>query len=133
MIYYDDSFIFMLQKIRERPGVYLGDKSLERLVQFWNGYVYGGAIKAWEMSHDNDFFENFDEAMNDCFSSKRYSDHFMYGFDEFVHSHYDCGLTSLNGAGLISKFSDSEADAFDRFFVLLDEFLDRSADAIMAH
>ena len=60
---------------------------------------------------------------------KSYGQHFMDGFNEFVHSYYNRGITVLRGSSLISQYSDSEEEAFDKFFELLDEFLEQKADA----
>ena len=118
-----DSFYFFLQEIRERPGLYLGGKSLEALGHFWAGYGYCSFIERWEKATGRDYFENYEEARCSDVGREPFEQHFMYGFDEFVHEYYNCVMTTLNGKSLISKNSDSDGEAFDKFFELFDEYL----------
>ena len=120
-----NSFYFMLQQIRKRPGLFLEKPSLIALDNFWSGYAQRDAIEVWQQKTGKDYFENYDEAIRTNIS-KMYGDDYSYfldGFDEFVHSYYDHKMTTLNGTGLISKKSNSDEEAFDKFFELLDEFL----------
>ena len=118
-----DPFYFLLQKIREKPGLFLGKKSLEALTHFWDGYGYRNFIESWENTTGRDFFENYEEARQSNVGCEPREQHFLYGFDAFVHEYYNCEMSTLNGTGLISKNSNSEEEAFDKFFELLDEFL----------
>jgi len=64
-----DSLHILLQKIREKSGLYLGKQSLELLVQFRNGYEFGVFVGSWEKQTGRSFFENFDEAMKSDISN----------------------------------------------------------------
>ena len=118
-----DSFYFMLQKIRERPGLFMGKKSLEALTHFWSGYDYRGWVENWEKTTGRGFFENYEEAQRSSTGCEPREQHFMYGFEAFVHEYYDCMITTNNAMGLILEKSNSDEEAFDKFFELLDEFL----------
>ena len=120
----------LLQKIRERPALYLGKKSLDSLVCFMYGYEFRESIEAWENWTERNFFENFDEAIRTTLpGSSRH--HFMNGFDKFVHSYYQCELTTMRGETLISMNSVSQEDAFDKYFELYDKFLkQKGSDAV---
>ena len=124
MIYNEESFYFMLQEIRKRPGMYLGEKSLKSLMNFWHGYDFGIGVKNFEYSTGKKFFENYVESVRSVAqTSNPYNQHFMYGFDQFVHLYYNVNMGSMNGMTLILQKSNSEAEAFDKFFELYDEFL----------
>ena len=110
----------MLQKVRECPEIFMGEKSLEALIHFWNGYVIGVTVGTWEQATGRDFFEHYDEAI--C-SHMHSEDHIMSGFDTFVHEYYERKITSWKGTYLILQNTSSEEEAFDKFFELLDEFL----------
>ena len=120
-----DSFCFMLQKIRDEPGLYLGRKSLEALKHFWSGYdsrrLLESVSKAWEESAEPDFSKYYDEAV-------RTSTHFpicnfRIEFNEFVLLYYNDDRSSLSGICLIAEHSDSDQAGFDKFFELFDAFL----------
>ena len=117
-----DSFCLLLQKIRERPGLFLGEKSLKTLGHFWAGYGFKEAMEIWEKSTGQNFFEHYDEAIRSDLRPEQNGRHFMDGFDQYVHSHYNCIVGAQSGTGLISEKSESEEEAFDKFFELLDEF-----------
>ena len=124
-----DSFYLLLQKIRERPGLYLRRKSLELLAAFHSGYKHKEYVEAWEKWSGRDIFENYDEAMNSGHKVPRTpSDGSMYGFNEFVHSYYNRQLAAMSVYSLISHMSQSEEEAFDKFFELLDEFMKQKDD-----
>ncbi|MCL2388323.1 MAG: hypothetical protein FWC89_12380 [Defluviitaleaceae bacterium] len=52
----------------------------------------------------------------------------MDGFNEFVWSHYNCQSWAMSGEMIISKNSNSEEEAFDKFFELYDEFIKQKHD-----
>ena len=92
-------------------------------MRYWDGYMLGGAVKAWEQSTGENFFDDPNNATRSIMDSAiPYNQHFMYGFDQFVQSYYNCNLASLDGATIISQNSNSEEEAFDKFFELLDDF-----------
>jgi len=100
-----DSLYIWLEKIRERPALYLGKKSLTYLFYFIKGYC---------------------TAVNyDCIT----------GFDEFVYSHYcnkkklvgverDLFIENSNWMRIIIAESKFQEEAFDRFYELFDEFIE---------
>jgi hypothetical protein len=126
----DDPLYSALKKIRERPDRYLNEKSLMYLIHFLKGYTH----RVWD----------FDPNYHDCLPGRDS----IYGaeFNEFVNSHLfeefkisggeiidawpEEGFTEyvLFGANrhwgdMISDHSSSEAAAFDKFYELLDEFV----------
>jgi len=117
----------LLQKIRERPGLYFGKKSLEYFSLFKAGYEFRTDLemreKVWKEATGRDFYENYDEAMSVDIYPKTQSQSIFAGLNEFVYSYYNCELWSLNAEGVISKYSSSDEEAFDKFFELLDEFM----------
>ena len=117
-----NSFYYMLQKIREKPGLYLKKPTLEGLNNFWIGYNYGSRVMEWENREGRSYFENPGEEKP---LTTPYTDHFMYGFDEFVHSYYQCEATTMKGIGKILYKSESDEEAFYKFFELLDLFLEK--------
>jgi len=117
-----NSFFFWLSKIRKRPGLHLGEKSLKALMHFWHGYSFREAVERWEKATGRDFFEHYDEAIKSDITRIPDND-FMSGFEEFAYSHYKHETyTTLGWQYLISKNCNSEEEAFDKFFELLEEF-----------
>lgn len=92
---YEDNLYETLLEIKKRPGLFLGEKSLERLYAFINGY---------------NFYKK---------------DNLLDGFAEYVRNKYKI-QTNRNYSDIIYFFTMTECDAFDKFFVLLDEFLNHS-------
>ena len=124
-----NSFYTFLQKIRERPRLYLRNKSLAQLDAFLCGYAFGVVAARWEKATGLDFFENFDLQCSYSEPSS-FSDwcDLTRGFDEFVHSFYNYGISTLSGGCIIIRESSSEEEAFDQYFELLDEFLKQNQD-----
>lgn len=88
----------LLKDIQQRPGVYLGKKSLDRLVHTLSGYTLcmleHGEIQTAE---------------------------FLPGFQEFVAERYN--IQSVHHwSQIIEFFSTTEEEAFDTFFELLSEY-----------
>ena len=132
-----DSYYTLLNKIRERPGLYLGKKSLTLLTSFLNGYDLGVDVGTWETSTGLDFFENYDKATKSQIIASRNIDyaHTFHLFNEFVYAHYDCAPIvegvkissgSKSAACLILERCNSEEEAFDTYFELYDEFMKQS-------
>lgn len=90
----------MLQKIKERPALFIGEKNLSHLSHFINGYSYRAA--------------ETDQSFCGC----------LPGFGEFVHRYYNLS-TSMSGEKLIIEREDSEEKAFEKFYELLDNFTER--------
>jgi len=124
-----DTFLFLLQKIRESPEIYLGRKSLISLVQFWNGYNFRLNIEEWEKSTGHSVIMNFDNAMKRRGRVRKKAGYpFMKEFSKFVHSYYDQGRGAYSVAMLISTNCNSEEEAFDKYFELHDMFLEQNSD-----
>ena len=122
-----NSFYHLLPKIRKRPALYLRNVSLESLDTFWFGYNLGTTVKVWENETGLDYFENYEKASQSEISQGEY---FMDGFLEFVADHYD--VASIGGMGwqtIIQRNSDSDEEAFYKFFELFDEFLEQKGIA----
>jgi len=116
-----DNIYCMLKKIRGMPGLFLGKKSLESLVHFWNGYTFGSMIEVWEQSNNRNFFENYEEAM--CAIKCEDSKLDAFEFNKYVHNCYNQDFGTKSVATVIIENSKSDEDAFDTFFELLDEFM----------
>ena len=94
-----DKLYNILQKIKKRPGLYLGIKSLTRLSAFIDGFEF---------------------CMYDSGEKKS---KLFDGFDEYIRERY--GIHTTPGTEDIILFFAlfDEGLAFDRYFELLDEFL----------
>ena len=122
-----DSFYFLLQKIREMPGLYLGKKSLEALIHFWNGYAIRGNKETWEKETGLNYFEDFEKQPVHLTLKMKFEpggNYVMDGFNEFVYKHYSCIMPAMSGAWMILEKSNSDEEALDKFFELLDMFLE---------
>jgi len=117
-----DSYEILLTKIREKPGLYLGEKSLKALSLFLHGYSFRENVEAWEEWTNLSFFENFDVATRSSVPKK--PDHFYstLEFTSFVCSHYNREVAAFSGEQLISEMCNSEEEAFDKYFELRDTF-----------
>ena len=90
----------VLQDIKKRPGVYLGKETLDGLMSFVYGYMHCMNIRDGNLPDD------------------------FVGFQEFVEKYYCLEKFCLNRfwADIIEFFSDSEEDAFYKFYELFYEF-----------
>lgn len=116
-----NSFYFMLQKIRERPGVFLGRKSLEALIHFLNGYAIGG--ETFGQPEFGGYFQYFGKHIDFEVPFMPSGNYVVPGFNEFVHTYFNCEMTTQGGTWLIVENINSDEEAFDKFFELLDEFM----------
>lgn len=91
----------LLSKIREKPGMYLGEESITRLDSFLGGYVYA----------------NFENGQN-------MRDEWIEGFQSFVDERYQNKMT-IGWCNVILRHEKDEVAAFKRFFQLLDEYLEQ--------
>ena len=89
----------LVERIRERPIIYLGERKLERLQAFLNGYV----MREQEINPD-------------CHND------FLRGFQEYVSAYYRVETTQ-GWCRIIQFFSASEEEAFQTFFQRYDEFV----------
>jgi len=94
-------FFDLLQRIKQRPGMYLGKCSITRLRAFLDGYETARAELGFA---DTEQQQQLD------------------GFQEWIQERYQ--ITSTHGwDSIILFFSVDEKDALDKFFKLLEEFL----------
>ena len=89
----------LLQKIKKRPGMYLGKTSLERLRAFLDGYHHQ-ELESQGMSEP------------DC----------LDGFTPYIQKRYHLN-TDHDWSSVIQFFSTSDQNAFDTFYQKLEEFL----------
>jgi hypothetical protein len=92
------SVLGILNEIRRRPGMYLGEKSLTKLAAFVDGYGFG--------LHQ--------AGVEDPFA-------LIADFRDWIHARHQ--TTAVNWDALILAASKDEGEALDRFWKLLDEFL----------
>jgi len=101
----------LLQRIKQRPGMYLGKCSITRLRAFLDGYGMARAeldVPRSQQEHD------------------------LNGFQEWIQERYQ--ITSTHGwDSIILFFSVDEKDALDKFFKLLEEFLNQAKIAEDKH
>lgn len=121
-----DPIYFILQKLRKRPGLYLGETSLTALGHFLNGYTFRLAIEIWMKKTGLDVTINYDlfirspnayDADTDRFS-------FLSDFDSFIHNYYQDNTTN-DWVKIISENSSSQIEAFDKFYELFDSYMDK--------
>jgi hypothetical protein len=91
----------LLQRIRERPMIFIGKPSLKRLRHFLSGYV----VCYHTVTGDNKF---------DIYP----------GFQKFVAKKYDISLSTHHTDIIYFMCLSDDEQAFYCFFELLDEFLD---------
>jgi len=119
-----DPRYLMLQEIRKRPGLFLGKVSLEALDHFLFGYD----MREWAYRYKNqtgkEFFENFDEANKTPLDNDELDCSNPDDFNNFVHSHYNHKMSTLNEFSLLSRKCNSDEEAFFKYFELLDQFLE---------
>lgn len=87
----------LIEKIRIRPEIYLGERSIVKLNAFLNGYLLR------EMECTN------------------YNNSFLCGFQNYVAAYYNI-RTSQGWSQIIRFFANSEEDAFNLFLERYDEF-----------
>ncbi|MDR1563943.1 MAG: hypothetical protein LBS74_03190 [Oscillospiraceae bacterium] len=99
----DDKLKNLLEELHKRPGVYIGRKSLEKLLNFVYGYIHC----MYEYSGTNPVF--------------------LHGFQQFIEEYYDLQDNThvfRNWSEIISFFNATEEEAFDEFYRLVDVFLE---------
>lgn len=94
----------MLDQIRDRPGAFFGRKSLTQLVVAVRGHIY-------------------------ClYDLKNIKAEFLPGFQQYVEEYYAFTEDQYGYHGwaeIILFFQHNDDDAFDKFYKLLDEFLEK--------
>ena len=100
------SIELLINEIRKRPGLYLGKKSISLFRAFIHGYEQ--CLSESEMTRDVRLHPD------------------LY---EFVLEKYPT-ILSIGWVEIILGQSSSEEEAFDKFFVLYDEFQKRDCTAL---
>lgn len=95
----------ILTLIRARPALYLGSNSIVKLKAFLDGYYFSQYESDPNLSLKDD-----DEEL------------FWLKFQDWIANKYQI-KSSQSWASIISFFSTDDANALDRFFELVDEFM----------
>ena len=113
-----------LLDIRKRPTLYFSRKSLEFVIYYLSGYARRGFEVAWEKLNGCDYSiryeESFDPSLYQAVPPEPYGHFIMDEFEGFVRSYYNSNRNSLSGPRMIIEYSNSDEEAFDKFFELLD-------------
>jgi len=130
----------LMQKIRENPEKYLGEKSFKALQLFLRGYMNKWQMETWEKETGLDFFKHFDEAIKSTIAPSPPGRDYTLDwieFNYFVHTHYNRMInlggtimpnTSMAPRGLIAEMSSSDEEAFDNYFELREVFIRGRSD-----
>lgn len=92
----------ILEEIKKRPQLYLGRKSLELLNAFISGFYVCQC--RYQNRHLN------------------ITEYYLSGFQTFIEQKYNLDTTH-SWSSLIRFFCSSDEEAFDKFYVLLNEYL----------
>ena len=123
MIRLDDTFFTWLPKIRERPGIFLGEPSLIALFHFWNGYAFRQMSDELESQKRSDYSKQNCKVVDTEEAGEFSKKHFMDGFEKFAYSYFGCEWSTQGWVKLITEKCSSDAEAFYKFFELLDTFM----------
>ena len=97
----------LLEKIQQKPGMYIGSPNINNLLMFLCGYQYAcEAMQLPENEQESEFAQ----------------------FQPWLQSKFGVN-TSASWAKIILLYSSDEADAFKNFFDLLTEFRNVQLDA----
>jgi hypothetical protein len=94
-------FYSLIQKIHQRPALYLGKKSLSHLQVFLDGYTFSRREMGIPLSAQEQEFEQFQDWIEQRFNQPN----------------------TQSWVRIILFYAEDEADALDRFFELFDEFV----------
>ncbi len=95
------SFYEVLQKIKQRPSLYLGRRSISHLQVFLDGYTLARRELGVPLTEQEREFE---------------------GFQEWIEQRFNQNSTQ-SWDRIILFYSEDERDALERFFDLFEEFL----------
>ena len=117
-----DHAYFMLQLIRNRPGLYIGKPSLTALRCYMSGYTDRLTTELWMKKTGLDFTEHYDyfSKSGGVVECKDYLD----GFANFIFDYYNVRMTVKSGETIILENTPSEEAAFDKYYELLDLYFD---------
>ncbi len=97
------SFYSLIQRIEQRPALYLGRRSLSHLQVFLDGYTFARRELSMPLTDQEQEFEEF---------------------QDWIEQRFDQPSTQ-SWARIILFYSEDESNALDRFFDLFKEFLNR--------
>ncbi|MCL1474659.1 hypothetical protein [Argonema antarcticum] len=95
------SFYDLLQKIKQRPSLYLGNRSINHLQVFLDGYTFARRQLGVPLTEEEREFENFQEWIEQRFNQP----------------------STQSWARIILFYSEDERDALDSFFELFEDFI----------
>lgn len=98
-----DHLYELIHKIKERPGLYLGQRSITRLHAFIGGY---------SLAHHELDVPSLE------------TEHMLGEFQEWIYRRFEIGA-SHSWAQIILFYAEDERDAFQQFFDLFEEFLEQ--------
>ena len=96
----DESIYDMLEAIRKKPGMCIGEPSIARLDSFICGYGAGLGRSGFALRDTRNF----------------------HRFNDWIARRLNFADSTSGWSRMIRHKSRSDADAFEQFFVLLDEF-----------
>lgn len=91
----------LLDVIRKKPGIYIGEPSLTALNHFIHGFAY--ALMATENPFDDE-------------------DPPFSGFHDWIASRFGFAQSTLGWTNMLLRSVGDETAAFERFFIELDEY-----------
>jgi len=94
-----ESIFGMFEDLRERPGMYLGKKSITLLDAYFGGYIHD------EFKSNPNYHTSFS------------------GFTDFVRKYHDGSLSKGWSTLILDAVDGDEEKAVDVFYELLDKFL----------
>ena len=97
-------FYELLQKIKQRPSLYLGKRSLSHLQIFLDGYTFARRELGVPLTEEEEEFESFQEWVEERFNQR----------------------DTQSWVKIILFYSEDENDALDRFFDVFEYFLTRN-------
>lgn len=97
------SFYELLEKIKQRPALYLGKRSISHLQVFLDGYTFARRQLAVPLSEQEQEFEEFQDWIEKRFNQQ----------------------STQSWTRIILFYSEDESDALEQFFRLFEEFLIR--------
>jgi len=100
-------FYELIAKIKKRPALYLGNKSISHLQVFLDGYTFARRELKVPISNEEADFEDF---------------------QEWIEGKFNLPDTQ-SWAKIILFYSADERDALERFFELFDEFVKRNSSS----
>ncbi|MEG3439172.1 hypothetical protein V0288_18745 [Pannus brasiliensis CCIBt3594] len=99
-------FFTLIDKIKKRPALYLGRRSLSHLCTFLDGYTFALRQQDIPVSTEERIFE---------------------GFQEWIEEKFDRASTQ-HWSRIILFSSEDERDALETFFELFDEFIQENSE-----